>query len=97
MPLIPRDYSLSQNYPNPFNPETQIQYAIPKNGQVTIAIYDILGRLVRTLVDEDKPAGFYQVTWNGKNKDGKLVSNGIYLLQMKAGTFITSKKMTIVK
>jgi len=95
--LIPKEYSLSQNYPNPFNPETHIKYAIPKEGYVTIEIYDVLGRLARRLVDEHKPAGYYQVTWDARNDDGMLVSNGIYLVRMKSRTFTAIKKMTLLK
>jgi len=94
---LPTEYSLSQNYPNPFNPETHIQFALPKEGQVTIEIYDLLGRLVRTIVDEYKPAGNYHVIWDARNSDGNVVSNGIYLVRMRAGTFVAMKKMTLIK
>ena len=95
--LIPKEYGLSQNYPNPFNPETHIKYAIPRDGEVTIVIYDLLGRLVRRLVDEHKSAGYYQAIWDARNDDGNVVSNGIYLLQMKSGSFMKTMKMTLIK
>ena len=94
---LPKEYSLSQNYPNPFNPETQIQFALPKDGQVTIVIYDMLGRKVRTIVDEFRPAGSYHVSWDARNGDGNVVTNGIYLLRMKSGTFMKTMKMTLIK
>ena len=94
---IPNAFRLAQNYPNPFNPETYIKYTIPKEGDVTINIYDVRGRLVRKLVDEHKPAGYYQVTWDARNDDGVSVSNGIYLVCMKSRTFTSIKKMTLLK
>ena len=95
--LIPKEYSLSQNYPNPFNPETHIKYAIPKEGEVKIEIYDVLGRLVKLLIDEHKPAGYYQIIWDARNDEGMVVSNGVYLICMKSGTFTSLKKMTLLK
>ena len=95
--LIPKEYSLSQNYPNPFNPKTHIKYAIPKEGEVRIEIYDVLGRLVKRLVDEHKPAGYYQIIWDARNENGVMVSNGIYLVRMRSRTFTSIKKMMLLK
>ena len=91
---------LEQNYPNPFNPETQIKYALPvsENSQIaTLVIYDQLGQKVKTLVDEIKPSGRYEVTWNGKNDNGELASSGIYFYHLKYGKNISVKKMILLR
>lgn len=85
-------FSLSNNYPNPFTSGTNISYALPKDGRVTLAIYNIAGQLVKTLVDEIKPAGYYQARWNVNN-----MANGIYFYQLKAGDFRATRKMMMVK
>ena len=88
----PIKYSLSQNYPNPFNPSTNIQYAISSRQLVTIKVYDILGNELATLVNEEKPAGSYKVIWNAFN-----FPSGVYFYQIKAGDFIQTKKMILLK
>lgn len=90
--LIPKQFSLSQNYPNPFNPLTTIKYAIPNNTKVTLKVYDILGKLIRTLVNEYKNAGNYSVSF-----DGSSLASGVYFYKIEAGTFVQSKKMVLVK
>ena len=103
---IPQKFLLSQNYPNPFNPVTIIKYQIPavvpnqpdgktgegKNLMVSLKVYDILGREVTTLVNEEKPAGIYEVRFNA----GSLAS-GVYFYQLRAGSFIQTKKMILLK
>jgi len=89
---IPRRFSLSQNYPNPFNPMTHIVFAIPVSGFVTLKIFDLLGREVATLVNEEKRAGSYEVTWNPKS-----VSSGVYFYQLHAGKFVQTKKLMLQK
>lgn len=89
---ILKSYYIEQNYPNPFNPSTTINYQLPKNGQVTIKVYDMLGREVRTLVNENKPAGSYSV-----NFDAGSLSSGIYIYRISAGDYIAAKKMTLIK
>ena len=81
-----------QNFPNPFNPSTTINYQIPKDGMVTIKIYDILGREIRTLVNEYKPAGRYNITFNASN-----LASGVYIYQLKSGSFVASKKLVLMK
>lgn len=88
----PAKYELQQNFPNPWNPTTTIRYRLPINSQVTIKLFDALGKEVTTLVNEIKTAGNYEVTLNGKN-----LSSGIYYYQMKAGNFIETKKITLIK
>jgi hypothetical protein len=94
---IPKKFSLEQNYPNPFNPTTQIKFDISKTLNVTLKIYDILGREVRTLVNEIKSAGSYSVMWDGKNNSGNQISSGVYFYRLEAGDFTGIKKMVLVK
>jgi len=100
-PELPSRFSLNQNYPNPFNPETQIAYELKEAGFVRIEIVDLLGRKVRTLVNENIAAGFHQVRWNATSDEGMPVPSGMYLYTMKvvsgAETFSESKKMFLVK
>jgi len=94
---LPVDFSLSQNYPNPFNSSTLIKYALKENVSVKITIYDILGRMVRTLVNEYQDAGFKSVIWNGANDNSLAVSSGMYIYKIEAGDFVGSKKMLLIK
>jgi predicted RNA-binding protein with PUA-like domain len=90
--ILPTVYSLSQNYPNPFNAQTKINYSLPKASKVTIKIYDILGRLVKELVNDFKQAGYYTVTFEAIN-----YASGIYFYRIEAGDFVQSKKMVLLK
>ncbi len=90
--LIPKQFSLSQNYPNPFNPLTKINYSLPQGVKVSIKIYDILGKLVKELVNEYKDAGTYTVTFDGSN-----VASGVYFYKIEAGKFTDTKKMVLIK
>jgi hypothetical protein len=94
---IPSQYKLSQNYPNPFNPSTNINFSLPRLSNVDIKIYNILGQVVRNLVNEEKPAGEYNITWDGKDNAGKSVASGIYLYKIKTDNFSSSKKMLLMK
>jgi len=94
---VPLSYQLKQNYPNPFNPETKIYFEIPKSHDVAIVIYNVLGQKVRTLVKENFQAGQHIVNWNGQNDYGSAVSTGVYFYRIKAGDFIDSKKMVLVR
>jgi hypothetical protein len=89
---VPLKFNLSQNYPNPFNPNTSIQYAIDSRQIVTLNVFDLLGRKIATLVNEGKPAGTYKVIW-----DASHLSSGVYYYQLKAGNFISTKKMILLK
>ncbi len=89
---IPKEFSLKQNYPNPFNPSTTIEYSIPKSGSVSIKVCDILGREVATLVDANKPAGIYRVTWNASG-----MSSGVYFYRSQAGKFSETKKLVLLR
>ncbi|MEP7145414.1 MAG: T9SS type A sorting domain-containing protein [bacterium] len=90
--LIPEKYELSQNYPNPFNPVTKINFSLPKQTQVTLKIYDILGKEVAILVNEVKPAGTYDVNFNASN-----ISSGIYFYKIEAENFTDIKRMMLIK
>ena len=90
-------YTLWQNYPNPFNPSTSIEYALPKAGNVRLVIYDLLGRKVRTLVDNKQPAGHLQTTWDGTSEFGLPVVTGMYLCRIEAGQFVKITKLLLVK
>ena len=94
---LPTEFALKQNYPNPFNPSTQIQYALPNESSVVISIYDITGRLVRTLVNEFQSPGYRTVTWNATNDMGRPVSAGMYIYSIHAGDFIQNRKMILMK
>ena len=76
---IPIEFTLHQNYPNPFNPITLIEYDLPNNGFVNIAVYDMMGRLVKTLLNGSKPAGYNQVLWHATNDNNEPVSAGVYI------------------
>jgi len=94
---IPEQFSLHQNYPNPFNPVTTLRYDLPENGHVNIIIYDMLGRQVKTLMDQTQDAGYRSVIWDATNDYGKPVSAGIYLYQIQAGEYMQTKKMVLLK
>jgi hypothetical protein len=94
---LPIGFILEQNYPNPFNPKTQIDYALPKDCNVKVVIYNILGQKVMTLVDEFQTAGFRIVVWDGKDDKGQDCASGIYFYKIQAGEFSQAKKMVIVK
>ncbi|MCI0449804.1 MAG: S8 family serine peptidase [Chlorobi bacterium] len=93
----PLEFSLLQNYPNPFNPSTLMRYALKENTYVKITIYDILGRVIKTLVNEYQDAGYKFVTWDGTNNQGSNVSTGVYVYKIEAGNFVDSKKMVLLK
>jgi hypothetical protein len=90
--IIPKEYILNQSYPNPFNPTATIRYSIPKSSRVSLRVYDILGREVSTLVNENEKAGTYNVVFKG-NK----YSSGVYFYQIHAGSFVQTKKMILLK
>jgi hypothetical protein len=94
---LPQAFNLYNNYPNPFNPVTTLRYDIPENSHVTITIYDMLGRQVKTLINQTQDAGYRSVIWDATNDYGKPVSAGIYLYQIQAGEYISTKKMVLLK
>jgi len=95
--LLPDEFALHQNYPNPFNPVTTLRYDLAENALVNIIIHDMLGRQVKTLINRTQDAGYKSVIWNATNDYGKPVSAGIYLYQIQAGEYISTKKMVLLK
>jgi hypothetical protein len=93
----PEKIELAQNYPNPFNPRTTISYQIKDNCRVNLTIYDMLGRVVKTLVDENQTPGYRSVVWDGRDIKGNTVASGVYFYRFKAGSFIQSHSMTLIK
>jgi len=88
---------LHNDYPNPFNPITTLRYDLPENSLVTITIYDMLGRQVKTLINEYQDPGYRSIIWDATNDYGKPVSAGMYLYQIHAGEYISTKKMVLLK
>ena len=95
--VLPIEFSLHQNYPNPFNPTTQLRYDLPEQAFVQLSIYDLLGRQVTTLVNQVEEPGYRSVQWNGTDSQGKSVSAGMYLYVIKAGDFVQTRKMVLLK
>ena len=91
-PVIPSSFALYQNYPNPFNPATTISYDLPKQSHVFLVVYDDLGRKVKTLVNEEKPAASYRVIFDASN-----LPSGVYFYKLTAGSFVQVKKLVLVK
>ena len=94
---IPDQFALHQNYPNPFNPITTINYDIPENGNVSLIIYDILGRQVIQIINEFQEASYKSIQWNGRNKSGQLVGTGMYFYAIEAGKYSAIRKMVLLK
>jgi hypothetical protein len=93
----PTEFNVEQNYPNPFNPETSIKFSVKEDAWVTLRIYNVLGQVVTTLVNEQKPAGEYVVSWNGKNRDNVDVASGVYFYRIKAGDYESVRRMTLLR
>ncbi|UCE65246.1 MAG: T9SS type A sorting domain-containing protein, partial [Candidatus Zixiibacteriota bacterium] len=94
---IPENFFISQNYPNPFNPYTTLSYGLPRDSDVRIDIFNILGQRVVTLVNEFQTAGFKSISWGGKDRSGDNVSSGIYFYTIEAGDYRDSRKMLLIK
>jgi hypothetical protein len=89
---IPNGYSLSQNYPNPFNPSTKIKYSIPKDEHVLIKVFDITGRVIASLVDQNQKGGVYEIDFSGRD-----FPSGVYFYKLETGSYTETKKMALVK
>ncbi len=91
--LVPTEFALYQNYPNPFNPNTKIRYSLKDNTQfVSLVVYDVLGNEIKTLVNEEKPAGTYELTWSAAN-----LPSGVYFYRLQAGSYTETRKMSLLK
>ena len=88
---------MHQNYPNPFNPTTQIRYDLPEDALVSIAIYDVMGRRIRSLMNTSQTAGYHTIRWDARNDMGEGVSAGMYIYTIQAGEFRAMKKMVLLK
>jgi len=95
--LVPLQFDLSQNYPNPFNPSTTIRYALPEAGHARVRVFDLVGREVAALVDEEQMAGQYTVRWNATDGNGRLLSSGVYFYKLEIGGKSMTKKMLLMK
>jgi len=92
-----KTFELEQNYPNPFNNSTIIGYDINKSSHVSLKIFDLAGREIVALVNDNKPQGFYQVTWNGMNENGKQMASGTYIFTLKTEHLLITKRMILLK
>lgn len=95
--MLPAAFALEANYPNPFNPTTTIRYALPEAARIRLSVYDLSGRLVRTLVNAAENPGFKQVIWDGRNESGDALSSGVYLYRLESGEFVQTRKMLLLK
>jgi hypothetical protein len=95
--VVPIEFALHQNFPNPFNPVTTLRYDLPEQATVNIIIYDMLGRQVKSLINQSQDAGFKSVIWDATNDFGKQVSAGVYIYQIQAGEFVQTRKMVLLK
>lgn len=94
---VPATFLLDQNYPNPFNPTTVIKYEVPRSSHVAIDVFDVLGRQIRHLVDEDEHYGLHSVTWDGRDEFGSAVASGVYFYRLKTADRVETKKMLLLK
>ena len=94
---MPTTFCMEQNYPNPFNPITNIRYTLPEDVHVTLIVYDMMGRELVRLLDQQMEAGYHEVVWNGRNQQNASVSSGIYLIRIQAGDFVSMRKMLFLK
>ena len=95
--IRPREFKLDQNYPNPFNPSTTIRYALPEQARVSLTVYDILGRRVRTLVDGIEPPGEHGTDWDGRTDAGQAAASGVYIYRLTAGSLATTRRMLLLR
>jgi hypothetical protein len=107
--LAVTSFYLGQNYPNPFrsraassassggNSSTMIKYELPQTVDVQLAIYDLMGRRVRTLVQQKQQAGRYEIAWDGRNEQGEAITSGWYIYQIRAGAFTQTRRMALVR
>jgi hypothetical protein len=96
-PLLPAAFALHQARPNPFNPVTTIRFDLPRPSRVKLVVFDVAGRAVATLVDEEKPAGTHVVIWNGADRHGGAAASGVYFYRLETGDFVATRKMVLVR
>jgi hypothetical protein len=96
-PNVPPTFALFQNQPNPFNPKTQISYRLPETGKVSLTVYNVLGRRIKTLFDGHQSPGIHSVSWDGRDENGQVLSSGIYFYRLQADGFEQTKRMLLMK
>ncbi len=96
-PALPETFALLQNYPNPFNPSTKIAYQLPQTADVVLSIYNPLGQEIRTLVRLQQPGGNYLIEWDGRTRNGRPAASGVYLYRLRAGDFVQTRKMLLLR
>ena len=96
-PPTPRVFAVEQNFPNPFNPKTSIRFSLPVKGAATVRIFDVAGRLVNELVNEELDAGIHTYEWRGVDNRGKVVAAGTYFYRVRSGGHVATKSMVLVK
>ena len=94
---LPQTFELRPNYPNPFNPETNLPYVLSIDSPVSLSIYDSAGQQVRELVNQEQPAGVYEIRWDGRDEAGLTVGNGVYLVRLVAGASAQTRKILLLK
>ncbi len=94
---IPAGFTLHQNYPNPFNPTTKIEFSLPRTAHVTLDVYNIAGRRVKKLVDEELPSGHWSVVWDGDDESGAEVASGVYFYRIRTSEYTQTKKMVVIR
>lgn len=94
---LPEEFALRQNYPNPFNPETEIRYELPKESQVVLDVFNLVGQRVKTLVNGKVAAGRYAAKWNGTDDTGKSLASGVYLYRLETGDFVQARRMLLIR
>ncbi|MCK9211171.1 MAG: T9SS type A sorting domain-containing protein, partial [Ignavibacteriaceae bacterium] len=93
----PKNFGLRQNYPNPFNNQTSIEYQLSTQSRVKLEIFNVMGQKIKTLMNEEKLPGYYNISWDGKNDSGASVNSGIYFIKFSSAKFSEIKKMTLLK
>ena len=95
--ILPEYTQLMQNYPNPFNPTTSIKYQLPYDTHVSLKIYNLMGELVKTLIDSQQRTGYYTLQWDGRDKNNQSVATGLYIYSLKTNDYSQSRKMLLLK
>ena len=95
--VLAENFELWQNYPNPFNPSTHIHYLLPRSENVQLVIYNTLGQMIKTLVFGKQKAGAYTATWSGTDETGARVSSGVYMVTLRAGDYVQTRKMILMR
>lgn len=95
--ITPDEYRLLGNYPNPFNPETTIRFSVPRPGFVSLAIFNVRGEKIKTLMSDNIAPGIFSIAWNGTNDTGRNVASGVYIYRLQAGGSVLSKKLILIR